>query len=482
MRQIEQLLGAWPLLAMALLLACALVLTVAFMLHAGTRLKLEWMGVYFIGVPLSMALGVLIQGRELGQLGLVERPDLADFIASNWASRVITLICLAVALERVIRFFLRGEYRHAHGTSLVIALLVYVVGVSLLPGLFGSQPGLTHHMAYAPLVALGVYAYAQANGDQCIRVVRNATLLFLLASFAVLLVKPSAVAETNYSEGLIAGFRVRFYGLATHANTLAPLCLALMTALWLRRFRWVWLNVAAWITATAALLLTQSKTSILLVAVVMGGLALYRRAVDARRQGASAVARNALIAVAVPTIATAALVGVVFAAMLADPRLMDRFVAASTDQQVLSLTGRTAIWTETLRVMAENPLFGYGPGIWGPEFRIKAGMFFTHAHNQYLQTAGAGGVFGLLALAVLLLTLLTVAWRARRATQGVSVGLAVYIVVRGFTEVPLPMGSAMTGEFLVLMFLFVLCIRGGKQDASGQGGLVRAQARTAPGT
>jgi O-antigen ligase len=127
-------------------------------------------------------------------------------------------------------------------------------------------------------------------------------------------------------------------------------------------------------------------------------------------------------------------------------------------QEMSSLTGRAAIWGETVKVVEANPLFGYGPSLWDLEFRIKTGMMFTHAHNQYLQTLGAAGIFGLLTLVCYLVVLLGTAWRARVGSKGVTVALALFLLIRGVTEVPLSVSGAIHGEFMVQMFVLVLCV------------------------
>lgn len=68
-----------------------------------------------------------------------------------------------------------------------------------------------------------------------------------------------------------------------------------------------------------------------------------------------------------------------------------------------SLTGRTAIWAQVLRFIAQRPLAGYGydafwRGMQGPSFQVDAAVHFVveHAHNGFLEILLGLGTLGLL--------------------------------------------------------------------------------------
>lgn len=465
---LESLFNAWPLMLITLMIAIGMIIGVAAGLDAGSRFRVEWMGLFFAAVPVAMVVGVLIQGRVLGaDSGFAWRPELEDFATTNSGSRIVTLLCLAVAAERVMRFILRQEYRGAVGAPLLWGFLIYVLAVNFISARLGSVPSFSHQFIYAPLFAVAMFAYVQHNGDRLIPLVRSAMFLLLGASLLMLAVRPSMVAETNYRAGLIASFGLRFYGFATHPNTLAPLCFVLMCALYLRPYRHRLLHGAAWATAWLSLVLTQSKTSIGLALVLMGVLWTREALADARlRRGRAASGQRGLAigAVALGVVAIAALA--LLLAMLFNDSVTTKLSMAVNNAQFASLSGRTTIWNQTLKELAANPMFGYGPGLWSSDFQRKTGLLFTHAHNQYLQTLGAAGIVGLLALICFLLVLLRTAWQVRSETRGISVALAVYLLLRGLTEVPLSVSAAMQGEFLVQMFVLAVCIGGLRQRAA----------------
>jgi exopolysaccharide production protein ExoQ len=419
-----------------------------------TRLRPEWMGLFFVAVPLSLVVGIVLNGRVLGVqlVGLAAEISDFDYVAPNWPTQAIAVVCLAIALERAVRFLLRREYARARGGWLLASLMVYVVVANVISPVLGTRPGFSIHLLYAPLFALAIFAYAQASAEQCVVVTRNAMLAFLLVSLAALAVRFDMVAESNYQIGLVPGFSLRLHGFATHANTLAPLCFVLMICLMLQPFAGRWLTAFGWAVASVCLLLTQSKTSIGLVAVLLGVMLILARLRIVR-------ARKRVDAGTFALFMTGALLSILLlVGVLAAPDLMEKVAPAVDTQQITSLTGRTAIWAATFNAVKVNPLFGYGPSLWDLEFRIKTGMMFTHSHDQYLQTLGTAGIIGLLALTGYLVMLFRTAWRARAGSQGTTIALTLFLLIRGVTEVPLSVSTAMQSEFMVQMFLLVLCV------------------------
>lgn len=451
----EELLSSWPSLVattIATLTALAFLVVIVFV---GSRIRIEWMGIFFIGVLLSAVLSVILENRDLA----IDLPaELVGDPTFDRASQIITLLCLAIALERALRFVFRREYARARGGWLLVTLMLYIAAVNLVSPVLGTHGGASVHLLYAPLIAVGVFAYAQENAGRCVVLTRNGLLAFMLLSLAVLPIRPEMVAEPNYAFSFIPGVTSRFYGFATHANTLAPLCFLLMCCLLLRPFARRWLNAIAWLVAWICLLLTQSKTSIGLAALLVGVLVLQERLrnVDERDRVARQLGRLRLLTAL--SLAATVLVALALVGMIATPNLAQALPLMADTQQVTTLTGRTTIWLETLKVVRDNPLFGYGPTLWDLEFQHKTGMPYAHAHSQYIQTLGAAGIVGLLALSLYLAVLLRTAWRARIGSRGVSVMLVVFVLIRGITEVPLSVVSAMQSEFLAQMFILLVCV------------------------
>jgi exopolysaccharide production protein ExoQ len=470
MKSIGDLLMAWPLLLSGLFIGVGLVVALVTSIALGAKFRVEWMGLYFIAVPAASVMGVLVKGRDLSrETALPFQPDSADLGLGDWASRGITLLCLAIAAERAFRFLMLREYRESRGNALMGALLVYLLSANILPSLLGTPGGIDHHLVSTALVVLAGFAYAQSQSERCIVTVRNTLFMFLLVSLLCLVFRPEMVMNTTYRNGILPSFTLRFYGFASHPNSLGPFCFLLMACLRLKRFDLAPLNLLAWLMALSSIALSQSKTVIVLVLMALGYLWFLDQRQKALDHGAIEH-RNWQAATLTSVVLFLALVGILVLALQiggADP--FANLESLNDEGQLYTLTGRTTIWAETLKIFYGNPLFGYGPDLWGVNMRIRTGMLFaTQAHNQFLHTLAAAGIVGLVALLYCLGALAVAAWRARLATRGVSLALFFFLFLRGVTEVPMNVGNPMQPESLFLMVLLVVCVAGLRARSSAR--------------
>ena len=197
------------------------------------------------------------------------------------------------------------------------------------------------------------------------------------------------------------------------------------------------------------LVLTQSKTAwaagVVILLVVWCPLAL-RRAFNA----ASAVQQfNRAVWSTVGVIALLILSGGALVAFDVIDKLLSK-----TD--LMTLTGRTEIWTITLEAWKDNPLFGFGPGVWGAERQQRFQMFHVgHAHNQIVQSLGEAGLVGLLFLCSYLGVLLYAAMRRFEVSRGVVLTLLMLVAVRCVTEAPLSRSSLLSWDMFLHALLMV---------------------------
>ena len=106
----------------------------------------------------------------------------------------------------------------------------------------------------------------------------------------------------------------------------------------------------------------------------------------------------------------------------------------------LASPDRSGAVAAALRVAAEHPLTGAGPGQADLRWRGADGgtRFFGYAHNEYAQVAAELGLVGLALLAVLLVALGRLLWRARATGPavagwaGVVAAAAAFVVHSGF--------------------------------------------------
>jgi O-antigen ligase len=102
---------------------------------------------------------------------------------------------------------------------------------------------------------------------------------------------------------------------------------------------------------------------------------------------------------------------------------------------VMTLTGRTNIWSFIWGEIEKSPIFGYGYSstrqIIPTLYRTFWGWTAAHAHNMWLQTWFVSGIVGVGLLLTVLIAQLRY-WRHTRDT--ISLALLVYVFITGLTE------------------------------------------------
>lgn len=247
------------------------------------------------------------------------------------------------------------------------------------------------------------------------------------ASLLAVVVAFDWAMESGYTAGVLPGLQIRLHGVVSHANVLAPMML--LSLIVDRGIRSRGPADTAWSLATlAVLLLTQSKTTwIAALAIVL---------VEVSRQAARGPRRDAqLTGVVVSTV----LVGGV---LLGITGVTGRgALDAGTSAGVRSISARQEVWDITLQAWKANPVLGYGLDLWGPEMRLRhlgrLGWAPPHAHNQFIQTLGETGLIGAMALVFFLWQYVRLSLRLAHRSAGVTLSLALLLMFRLWTEVPL---------------------------------------------
>lgn len=213
--------------------------------------------------------------------------------------------------------------------------------------------------------------------------------------------------------------------------------------------------------AVISLVATQSKTSIVGAVVVVAVLAFYRYRAGMGSNGV--FARPLVPIVLIVGLMSAALALLVLQLGFDIFDRVEQFIGSSTGSQVASFSNRDIIWSHALREWRENPFFGFGPAIFDARYRIQIGLSQAfHAHNQFIQSLGAGGYLGLIGLSAYYSVLAVYAWRAAESSRGLSIAIFAFILLRSITEIPLSLRAASSAEFLIHVTLFMLCIGGAR--------------------
>lgn len=290
-----------------------------------------------------------------------------------------------------------------------------------------------------------------------VRLCKSVLLAFVYSSLVAAALMPSH-ALAAYAEGIIPGLPVRLYGVGGGATSLGALSSAYLAVEMVSPSpsRWRLLHLVA---AATALLLTQAKTSwlfVLLAALALAAHRLWRRPPSpGPGEGSSARATRALLVAC----GVAGLLGLA-AAQVASLDLR----SLPGGENVLSLTGRTYIWATSVRAWLDDPVFGYGLGLWeSAGFRAMHGPF-DHAHNQFLHALASAGLLGLLGLLGYLGAALAAARRAAR-TSAVPLVLLAGVVSLCLTNVPLRAYYVLDAFTLLHLLLFSLLVNAEKLAA-----------------
>ncbi|MEO8768070.1 MAG: O-antigen ligase family protein [Nitrosospira sp.] len=453
---IDDIFGYSIYFGIALALAVVGTLGLGLMLHAGTHIRKEPLPVLFFGIVASIMAIPITTGRFISAGMGTSEASFEDIGSSFWINRLITLFILLLCVERFIRFIVRREWTQIHGWSLFWAFAAFGLTNHILNGIFGAYPSFEHKVLYAFFFYFCVFLVAQSQPERCFLFVRSTLLFFLVCSAFAAVIIPKVVMDTGYSGGL--GIPIRYYGLATHANTLGPLAVVLMICLWRFPFDARWINIFSWLLASSSLLLSQSKTTIAAALVIGLFLVIYRyykrleEFVPKRRFG---------LFMSIAACTCFFLSAVIFFAWLgtdATERLLNKLDMA-WGGQLTSLTGRTKIWVIAWEEFLASPWFGYGPSIWGDYYRFMIGMRAANsAHNQLLQSLSSAGIVGLTGLIFYTFMLIVYSLKAAPLSGGISVALVGLMLIRGLFEAPFTSSSAITSDFFVHLLALVACI------------------------
>lgn len=407
-----------------------------------------------------------------GPLNLLFSPRQETIVGAESSNdpRIIALsqILTAAIIGGSILAILLPATRLSPGARVLVAASWLFAGALLVSGAVSTEaPQLAKP---ALMLALAVHAVVAGVDDPrtllvwAKRVLRPITAI----SLASIAISPSwafigaSLGEVAYDRTL--GGLPRLTGLAPHPGALAMVSLvSLILEVGSTTGRKSW-RVFACGLAIACIALSQCRTVWIAAAI-------------------------ALLTMGVIRIRTIRHVGVLVLSITAVTVMANPALVYGTDwtggsANIATVSGRTDIWAYSILEFSRHPLFGYGPGFLDAEYRT-ANLPATeqqaiHAHNQFFQTMGEGGLIGLIALGVLVLTLMCFAYLLRRQDGGMTFALISSLMIVGVTDVPLrPVGLIMIPP-LVTLPLIAISIRLRSQDRSPDVGEELGRAVLAP--
>jgi O-antigen ligase len=348
------------------------------------------------------------RSREIGEAGL-------DW--QNGLKLVIWLMVLGISLIKI------GTYRHLFRSKTILAFLIFSL-LAILSSIYSSVP------AYTAACAIGLLSYLLFACFVAARVSERAILLTcsltLAAYFAVTWLyaaaAPGAAFLPPYGEREI----YRLFGLSSHPNMLAmegACFFALLLPAAFRGYighRWVWL---LGLLGAATILATGSRTSALAIGVSLAVVWIR----------AARLMPGLLMAVAV--VGAVALLASGLGVLPDIDSALGSVSRTGDANEVLTLTGRTELWSFVWDKFMHKPWLGYG---FNSTELVLAKDWYGNAdsgvgaHNTLLQSLLTMGCLGTVPL-VTGYGLLIHRWAVN--PRALTVILVPYLMVVGATEV-----------------------------------------------
>jgi len=382
-----------------------------------------------------------------------------NILAYDLSRAATALVVLASALA-VTRAVIRRGFPRA-GLPVWLGYLAFVGTNFVLPGVAGRVPGFDVRLLYPPVAFTALYLARPVTSAQLATLCRVALGASVYGSLVAAVVNPTQALAGNFV-GFFPWLDFRLYGIGGGAISLGVQSAAFLAIEMVSpsRSRVRWLHLAA---GAAALFLTQAKTSWLFVLAVVGYLVVRRLA---RRpvptiigQGASAKALAVILA---------GLVGVAVAGLAAYQLALVDVQALRGGENIATFTGRTYIWATSLRAWLDDPVFGYGLGLWEGEFRARHAPLVVHAHNQFIHSLASAGVVGLMGLLAYLWVATRAALRAVPTTP-IPLVLLAAVLAQCLTNVPLRGQYLLEPLGVVHLLLFAALVNTEKLERAGTG-------------
>lgn len=378
-------------------------------------------------------------------------PGFVQFLAL-WGSRGLTYLILAFSLVVLVKSLQGKQIEKRQGGWLFASYLI-LIAPSFISVVAGTRPSFSHFMTYAPLIfTLAYLVRPSADWMWYLRQFKLVLLAYISLSALFGIVAPTWSTSTALT--LIPGFDFRLHGIFAHSNSLGMAALIYLVLDMADDTRRTFYQKLGWILSMGVLVATQSKTAWAGAVLAYGVFFIYKLSgLTGNKAGSSAT----------PVVIGGIMVLASFtgAAMLGVVGVEGWFKGLDTQtyNSLTSLTGRTSIWEITVHSWQDNPIFGYGPGLWDVEYRLKYAPQYLYivgmAHNQFFQTLGESGVLGVIGLLIYIGTLIAFGIRFFTVTRGASLALVVVLLARSISETPFR-NQTLDLMFFVHLAVFVL--------------------------
>jgi O-antigen ligase len=339
-------------------------------------------GAIVLAAFVVIVLNLNFRQRELGETGL------------DWQNGIKLASWLALAAVAALRW--RSILSMARDPALCCAGLFAAFAV--ISATWSVDPAYTGASALGLLAYLGLACMLVSDlpDEQAIGVIMWSLAIYIAINLVAAIVAPDSawlapsVEETVY----------RLQGMAGHPNVLGQQAGVFITITAIaRRHKRIsrGLFFALLALGVTALIMTNSRTTMVAVAVSWGLIATRRKGFLAHAATAGLVSAGVVLLIAA-------------AGFLSDIQtLLSGLSRTGRGNEILTLTGRTELWSAAWQLFLERPLLGWGYNgtegllaqMMGPSFIGTA----VNAHNMFLQSLMsiglAGSAFGFGFIAVL---------------------------------------------------------------------------------
>ncbi|HVW64819.1 MAG TPA: O-antigen ligase family protein [Nitrosospira sp.] len=361
------------------------------------------------------------------------------------------------------RFYQRGLQAP---TDIVTSFMVFYVAFSILPIFFGQRYAFHISLVYPFFVFLALFLWVQRSNIDPAVILKQCLSVLVVGSLIAGVAAPQLAVQPGYI-GLIPGFSSRLWGITSHANGLGSVACLLFILEAAEPTKRAWLSRCILLAAAAAMILAQSKTSIVAAFIGFSIIFVWRFLLQAQAKSEDGRHKENLVIISAlgSLMAFTAIFGawVIFSETSILDALARRLEGRALDD-LSTGAGRTLIWSVAIQGGMENPLFGQGSEFWSLENRLRWGLSgAVHAHNLFLQVFSRSGFVGLATLLLFLYFLSQYAVRASGVTRGASIAILTVFFMRAMSEVPISPNSILGSEFFAMMACFIYLIdRGGR--------------------
>jgi O-antigen ligase len=317
--------------------------------------------------------------------------------------------------------------------ALIVSYLINSLAI-ITSCFLGIFPGFIDNTVFIPFSILAVIFALPNNESIILNTFKKIFTLFTLGSLALLIINPNWAFIKMYS--ILPGIDRRLFGLSSHPNSLGFIAGFLFILEAYRPNRNRFISIIILITSGIVIILCQSKTTwlcllslLLFTNPTLSKSILLQRIINLFR------------------------ILVIFLFIIVSFFYGDQLITILSKSEYSNLSGRTIIWQDSVSSYKTDTIFGYGPQVFSMNDSKERTLGNTH--NQFIQTLIENGILGIICLVVFLGTLVVTAVRVNKQTNGFSISIIVYFLLRLTTESPLRILSFNT-EFLLLLLVLSL--------------------------